>query len=156
MSYLMTATPLQVVNVAGLGTSANATIIQWHVVAMFLPSFFSGSIITRIGALRVLWVGVFFYGATIYLAVGAAGFWPEPSSTDGKIDGRAIEEYTDPQDAQRPDPGDYRPGKEGWQEHRHHMPLNDRCVRRGAKPSDIDHLQRRCRHKIAHQSIAML
>ena len=36
-SYLMTATPLQVVNVARLGTSANATIIQWHVVAMFLP-----------------------------------------------------------------------------------------------------------------------
>ena len=29
MSYLMTATPLQVVNVARLGTSANATIIQW-------------------------------------------------------------------------------------------------------------------------------
>ena len=31
MSYMMTATPLQVVNVAKLGTSANATIIQWHV-----------------------------------------------------------------------------------------------------------------------------
>ena len=39
MSYMMTATPLQVVNVAQLGTSANATIIQWHVVAMFAPSF---------------------------------------------------------------------------------------------------------------------
>ncbi|MEX0503967.1 MFS transporter [Alphaproteobacteria bacterium LSUCC0719] len=76
MSYLMTATPLQVVNVAGLGNSANATIIQWHVVAMFLPSFFTGSIIARIGALRVLWAGVLLYGVTIYLAVGAVGFWP--------------------------------------------------------------------------------
>ena len=76
MSYLMTATPLQVVNVAGLGTSANATIIQWHVVAMFLPSFFTGSIIARIGALRVLWAGVLLYAMTIYLAVGAIGFWP--------------------------------------------------------------------------------
>ena len=76
MSYLMTATPLQVVNVAKLGTSANATIIQWHVVAMFLPSFFTGSIIARVGALRVLWAGVLFYAATIYLAVGAIGFWP--------------------------------------------------------------------------------
>ncbi len=76
MSYLMTATPLQVVNVARLGTSANATIIQWHAVAMFLPSFFTGSIIARIGALRVLWAGVFFYAMTIYLAVGAVGFWP--------------------------------------------------------------------------------
>ena len=76
MSYLMTATPLQVVNIAKLGTSANATIIQWHVVAMFLPSFFTGSIIARLGALRVLWAGVLFYGITIYLAVGAISFWP--------------------------------------------------------------------------------
>ena len=45
MSYLMTATPLQVVNVVKLGHSANATIIQWHVVAMFLPSFFTGNLI---------------------------------------------------------------------------------------------------------------
>ncbi|MEC8269066.1 MAG: MFS transporter [Pseudomonadota bacterium] len=75
MSYLMTATPLQVVNVAKLGTSANATIIQWHVVAMFLPSFFTGHIIARLGAFRVLWTGVLFYGTTIFLAVSASGFW---------------------------------------------------------------------------------
>ena len=75
MSYLMTATPLQVVNVAKLGTSANATIIQWHVVAMFLPSFFTGHIIARLGAFRVLWTGVLFYCVTIYLAVSASGFW---------------------------------------------------------------------------------
>ena len=76
MSYLMTATPLQVVNVARLGTSANATIIQWHVVAMFLPSFFTGSLIGRFGAFRILWAGVTFYIISIALAVGAVGFWP--------------------------------------------------------------------------------
>lgn len=75
MSYLMTATPLQVVNVAKLGTSANATIIQWHVVAMFLPSFFTGHIIARLGAIRVLWTGVLSYCVTIYLAVSATEFW---------------------------------------------------------------------------------
>ena len=75
MSYLMAATPLQVVNVARLGTSANATIIQWHVVAMFLPSFFTGNIIARIGVLQVLWAGVACYVLTIILAVGAIGFW---------------------------------------------------------------------------------
>ena len=75
MSYLMTATPLQVVNVAKLGTSANATIIQWHVVAMFLPSLFTGHIIAGLGAFRVLWAGVLFYCVTIYLAVSASGFW---------------------------------------------------------------------------------
>ena len=45
ISYLMTAIPLQVVNVAQLGTLANATIIQWHVVAMFAPSFSTGNLI---------------------------------------------------------------------------------------------------------------
>ena len=76
MSYLMTATPLQVVNVAKLGNSTNAKIIQWHVVAMFLPSFFTGSLIARFGAFRILWSGVAFYFASIALAVGAMGFWP--------------------------------------------------------------------------------
>jgi len=75
MSYLMTATPLQVVNVVKLGTSANATIIQWHVVAMFLPSFFTGSLIARFGVFRVLWAGVIFYVCSLSLALGAVGFW---------------------------------------------------------------------------------
>ena len=75
MSYLMTATPLQVVNVAKLGTSANATIIQWHVVAMFLPSFFTGSVSGRFGAFRILWAGVGFYLCSLVLALGAGGFW---------------------------------------------------------------------------------
>jgi len=75
MSYLMTATPLQVVNVAKLGTSANATIIQWHVVAMFLPSFFTGSLIARLGAFRILWAGVGCYLCSLLLALGAGGFW---------------------------------------------------------------------------------
>lgn len=75
MSYLMTATPLQVVNVAKLGNSANATIIQWHVVAMFLPSFFTGNLIARFGVSRVLWAGVLFYGATIILSLMANSFW---------------------------------------------------------------------------------
>ena len=75
MSYLMTATPLQVVNVAKLGNSANATIIQWHVVAMFLPSFFTGNLIARFGVSRVLWAGVLFYVATIILSLMANSFW---------------------------------------------------------------------------------
>ncbi|MDA7598947.1 MFS transporter [Alphaproteobacteria bacterium] len=75
MSYLMTATPLQVVNVAALGTSANATIIQWHVVAMFAPSFVTGSLIGRFGVARVLGAGLLAYVATIYISVTADAFW---------------------------------------------------------------------------------
>ena len=33
MSFIMTATPLQIVNVCKLGDSASATVIQWHVIA---------------------------------------------------------------------------------------------------------------------------
>ena len=76
MSYMMTAAPLQVVNVVKLGTSANATIIQWHVVAMFAPSFFTGNLIGRFGASRILWAGLLAYVATIVVALNATGFWP--------------------------------------------------------------------------------
>lgn len=75
MSYLMTASPLQVVNIAKLGNSANATIIQWHVVAMFLPSFFTGNLISRFGASKVLWVGLAAYVITIVISLNASGFW---------------------------------------------------------------------------------
>lgn len=75
MSYLMTATPLQVVNVSQLGTSANASIIQWHVVAMFAPSFFTGSLIARYGVSRILGSGVLAYVAVIILALMGNDFW---------------------------------------------------------------------------------
>ena len=41
MSYLMTATPLQIINVCKFSIAENANIIQWHVIAMFAPSFFT-------------------------------------------------------------------------------------------------------------------
>ena len=44
MSYLMTATPLQIVNICNFSISENATIIQWHVVAMFALSFITGTL----------------------------------------------------------------------------------------------------------------
>ena len=75
MSYMMTATPLQIVNAAKLGTSANATIIQWHVVAMFAPSFFTGHLISRFGVKPILIVGIVLYFAAIACALGGSSFW---------------------------------------------------------------------------------
>ena len=43
---------------------------------MFLPSFFTGSLIGRFGAFQILWAGVTFYIISIVLAIGAVGFWP--------------------------------------------------------------------------------
>ena len=61
MSFIMTATPLQIVNVCKLGDSASATVIQWHVIAMFAPSFFTGSIINFLGNRKVMMIGVMLY-----------------------------------------------------------------------------------------------
>ena len=74
MSYFMTSTPLQVVNVAQLGTSANATIIQWHVVAMFAPSFFTGSLIQRFGIIKILLVGLLAYSLAMVTALAGDKF----------------------------------------------------------------------------------
>ena len=65
----MTATPLHSVNVCKLGDSASATVIQWHVIAMFAPSFFTGSIINYMGNRKVMMIGVMLYIISICFAV---------------------------------------------------------------------------------------
>ena len=56
MTLVMTATPLAVVG-HSLTFGDAALIIQWHVLAMFAPSFFTGSVIKRIGAVTVIALG---------------------------------------------------------------------------------------------------
>ena len=56
MNLLMTATPLAMM-CSRLGFAETATVIQWHVVAMFAPSFFTGALIQRIGVLPVMLLG---------------------------------------------------------------------------------------------------
>lgn len=65
MTLLMTATPLAMKG-HGFGFGQTAFIIQWHLVGMFAPSFFSGALISRLGMLPVMLMGVF-----AYLAVAA-------------------------------------------------------------------------------------
>jgi MFS family permease len=48
MSYVMTATPLAIV-ACGYGSGTAATGIQWHLVAMFAPSFMTGFLQRRYG-----------------------------------------------------------------------------------------------------------
>ncbi len=69
MSFIMTATPLQIVNVCKLGDSASATVIQWHVIAMFAPSFFTGSIINLLGNRKVMMMGVMLYVMSICFGI---------------------------------------------------------------------------------------
>src|SRR6266571_3221206 len=53
MNLLMTATPLAM-GICGHPYSAAATVIGWHVIGMFGPSFFTGSLVKRFGVLQVM------------------------------------------------------------------------------------------------------
>jgi MFS family permease len=67
MNLLMTATPLAMM-CARLDFAATATVIQWHLVAMFAPSFLTGSLIRRLGVMQVMLLG----GALTLAAIGVA------------------------------------------------------------------------------------
>jgi MFS family permease len=57
MNLLMAATPIAMAK-CGLPFSDAALVLEWHVLGMFVPGFFSGHLIKRFGALPVMAVGV--------------------------------------------------------------------------------------------------
>jgi len=57
MAFLMTATPLAMVAIDHPFHAA-ASVIQWHVLGMFAPSFFTGFLIVRFGVLNILLMGI--------------------------------------------------------------------------------------------------
>ena len=62
MSLVMTSTPLAMED-HGFMTHHAADVVRWHILAMFAPSFFTGSIIARFGRLPVIAVGLLILGA---------------------------------------------------------------------------------------------
>ena len=57
MNLVMTSAPLAM-RMCGLPISASNTAIEWHVVAMYAPSFFTGMLIARFGAPRIAMAGL--------------------------------------------------------------------------------------------------
>jgi MFS family permease len=77
MNLLMTATPLAM-GVCGHPYSAAATVISWHIIGMFAPSFVTGNLIKRFGVLNVMLLGVVLNFACIGIAlsgVDVPNFW---------------------------------------------------------------------------------
>ena len=64
MNLVMTSTPLAVVG-CGFGTGRASDVVSAHVLAMFAPSFFTGHLIARFGAERIVALGL-----VILLAAG--------------------------------------------------------------------------------------
>ncbi len=57
MNLLMAATPLAM-QICGLPFSDTAIVLQWHVIGMFAPGFFTGHLIKRFGTLPIMAVGL--------------------------------------------------------------------------------------------------
>jgi MFS family permease len=85
MNLVMTSTPLALA-AHGFTTSHAADVVRWHILAMFAPSFVTGSIIARVGHLPVISAGLLLLGACgvvalagvdlhhFYIALIALGF----------------------------------------------------------------------------------
>jgi len=86
MNLMMTSTPLAVVG-CGFSTGNAADVVSAHVIAMFAPSFFTGHLIARFGAMRIVAIGLAllagagvvaltgmelyqFFGALVLLGIG--------------------------------------------------------------------------------------
>ena len=68
MNLLMAATPLAM-QVCGFGFDDAAWVLQWHVVGMFAPGFFTGHLIQRFGVLPVMGVGVLLNACCVAVAL---------------------------------------------------------------------------------------
>jgi MFS family permease len=57
MNLLMASTPIAM-DQCGLPFSDTALVLEWHVIGMFAPGFFTGQLIKRFGVMRIMAVGV--------------------------------------------------------------------------------------------------
>jgi MFS family permease len=77
MNLLMTATPIAM-DMCRHPFSDAAFVLEWHVIGMFAPSFFTGSLIKRYGVLNVLAAGAVLMFACIGIALAGTSvmhFW---------------------------------------------------------------------------------
>jgi len=77
MNFLMTAAPLAM-RLCGLSQESANLGLQWHVIAMYAPSFWTGRLITRFGATAIVAVGLALIAASSavgLLGIDVAHFW---------------------------------------------------------------------------------
>lgn len=77
MNLMMTSTPLAM-RAHEHHFNDSVFVIEWHVIGMYAPSFFTGSVIQRFGVLQVMLVGVLinvFAIAAALLGTDVSNFW---------------------------------------------------------------------------------
>ena len=68
MNLLMAATPLAM-QFCGLSLESSASVIQWHILGMFLPAFVAGPLVDRLGSRRVALLGIALLAASAAVAL---------------------------------------------------------------------------------------
>ena len=68
MSFLMTATPINMHIIENYSLNKTGIVIQLHIVSMFLPSLITGNLLKKFGHSKIIYGGVFFYTLTILLS----------------------------------------------------------------------------------------
>ena len=69
MSFLMTATPLSMHVMENMSLKETGLVLQFHVVAMFLPSLITGNLIKKYGHSAIIYGGVLFFFITVLLSL---------------------------------------------------------------------------------------
>lgn len=75
MTFMMTGAPLAMVIGCGFSSELATLGIQWHVIAMFAPSFFTGVLITRFGAEKVVAAGLLILMSCAVVAHWGIALW---------------------------------------------------------------------------------
>ena len=73
MNLLMAATPIAM-QICGLPFSDVALVLEWHVIGMFAPGFFTGHLIKRFGTLPIMTVGLALNVLCVAIALSGVDF----------------------------------------------------------------------------------
>ena len=73
MNLLMAATPIAM-QMCGLSFSDTAWVLEWHVIGMFAPGFFTGHLIKRFGTLPIMAAGLALSVACVLIALSGVEF----------------------------------------------------------------------------------
>ena len=74
MSFIMTATPVNMGVIEGFSLAQTTLVIQSHIIAMYLPSLFTGIILERLGLVKVMTTGVLLLLACVGLGLVSTHF----------------------------------------------------------------------------------
>ncbi|MEZ8038380.1 MFS transporter [Vibrio sp. 1F263] len=74
MNILMTATPLAMIG-CGFDFTKAAGVIEWHVLGMFVPAFFTGSLIEKFGSRMMILAGGVLFVVSIAINIHGVSIW---------------------------------------------------------------------------------